>query len=226
MAPRVETEFFQTASEVPAARREKILADINAIIAMDWDVRRNNWSAERHPFHDDHGLILASVASDFLGELIYRRLAFDGRRVIYVSGTDVHPAHRDGGIFRLMLDTVLGAEFASEPASPFYLCWRTRSPFVYAFGRALCDRLVPATGRSDVALMDVAVRAAALIFPDRPIEPASLIMRGVYTHMRYKAEPVSRGAPELNRWFASNLSDPADSVFCFGVCRNRWTAAI
>lgn len=224
MAPKVATEFFQIASEVRAGRREEILADINAIIAMDWDVRRDNWTAERHPFHGDHGLILAATEQDFVGELIYRRLALDGRRVVYVSGTDVHPAYRDSGIFRLMLDMALRAEFASEPATPFYLCWRTRSPFVYAFGRALCDRLVPAIGTNDAALMDIAARAAALIFPDRPIERDSLIMRGVYTHMRYKSEPVSRGAPELNRWFVANLLDPADSVFCFGVCRNRWTA--
>lgn len=219
-------EFFPIASAAPAVRRDGILAGINAIIATDWDVRRPNWTAERHPFHDDHGLILAAAGRAFVGELIYRRLTLDGRRVIYVSGTDVHPAHRDSGIFRSMLDHVLRAEFAHDAVPWFYFCWRTRSPFVYAFGSALCDPLVPAIGTSDPALMEVAARAAALIFPDRPIEPDSLIMRGVYAHMRYKTEPLNRGAPELNRWFAAMVPAPADSVFCFGVCRNRWGAGV
>src|ERR1051326_5650559 len=111
---KVETEFFPIASAVPAARRAGILADINAVIAVDWDVRRDNWTAERHPFHDDHGVILASAEGDFVGELIYRLLTLDSRRVIYVSGTDVHPAHRDGGVFRSMLDTAFRAEFAQD----------------------------------------------------------------------------------------------------------------
>lgn len=218
-------ELFQNASEVPLERRGRIVEDINRIIAMDWNVRRAHWTDQNTPFHSDHGVLLLSNEKDFIGELIYKRLSFGGRRVIYISGTDVHTAYRDSGFLKLMLDTTLGAEFGTEPASSaFYLCFRTRSPLVHHVGRTLCDPLVPAIGEpTDVSLMAVAAQVARTIFPHRQLELESLVMRGVYLHMSYKREPKCRLASETEKWFAAKVPDPADSVFCLGLCRNRWS---
>jgi hypothetical protein len=222
----VRVELFQDADSVPLDRRARILDEINRIIAMDWNVQRPHWTAANTPFHTDHGLVLVSSGDELLGELVYRRLAFGGRRVIYISGTDVSAAHRDQGFLRLMLDAALGAEFATSPAADFYLCFRTRSPLVHYVGRTLCDPMVPATDGSggDPALHEIALRVARSIFPNHAVEE-SLAMRGIYTHMSYKREPTCRLTPETNRWFAAQVPEPQDAVFCLGVCRNRWASA-
>lgn len=188
---------------------------------------RENWDTERHPFHADHGLVLLSSDRGFVGELIYKRLDAGRRRVIYVSGTDMDPGHRDRGCFRRMLDAALQAELGGLPATAqFYLCYRTRSPFVYRFGRLLCDPMLPAMGaKPEPALEEIAQELAGRLFPDRPVERGTMVMRGIYQHMHYRVEPTCRDAPELNRWFADHVPGPEDSVFCFGECRNRWSRA-
>ena len=64
---------------------------------------------------------------------------------------------------------------------------------------------------------------AATLYPEQPIETATMAMRGAYGQLRYREEPRTQTSPDIDRWFAQTIPNGADAVFCAGWANNRWS---
>jgi hypothetical protein len=217
-------EIIRHGSEVPEARRDFLLDCIARIMASNWHFTKRHWSREDSPFHDDYGLVFASKDAEIVGYSIYKRVVLDGTPALYRAGAAVAASHQRYGFYRGMSQTMLTTEWSARPgAEEMYLAWRTRNPLIWVANARLCQAVVPSTvdGQVEAKLKEVCLRLARQLYPDCPIEPPAMIMRGVYEHLTYISEPYDHFASPISAWYAAVVPNPSDAVFSVGTVQKR-----
>jgi hypothetical protein len=213
-------EVIPCGLDVPEFRKDFLLARINAIIADSWWTTKPHWSREESPFHADFGLVFAHRNGEIVAYSLYQRMSLDGMPVIFRAGAAVAAVHQGQGLYRSMTRAIFKTEWRAIPDhDEIYYAWRTRHPSVWTANAKLCRIVVPSIvdGRGDGALQEAGVRLGEKIYPGRPMETPSMVMRNAYDHMTYHEQPYHRSASAINHWFDRMLPDPLDAVFAVGI---------
>lgn len=215
-------DTYRHGSEVPAAVREQLLAEINATIATNWNYKTPHWTMAHSPFVDDFGIILSRAEGKLSGYAFYKRLTIDGQRVIYRAGAEVARPHQRAGLYRMMTTRIFGLESLGRAGAPdAYLAWRTRNPNVWIANARLCSKVVPSLrdGVNDADMQRLCVRAAEAIYPKASLEVPSMIMRNAYPHMAYHRQQTHPSDRVVNDWFAASIPATPDSVLSLGLIK-------
>jgi hypothetical protein len=216
-----QVEIIPRGSGVPDARQDVLLAAINAVIATNWQSTKSTWWSRDHsPFRDDFGLALFHAGGGIVGYFIYQRLTLDGLPVFYGAGTAVAPAHQGKRCYQTMQAHAIGAAWRALDPRPHevYVAWRTRNPSIWMSNSRFCRAVTPPLwdGRDDPNLRDASVRLAHLLYPECPLEAATMVMHNVFDDL-VELRPRRYPSGSIGDRIAKMLKHPADALFSLGV---------
>jgi hypothetical protein len=217
-----EVFSFPDASHVGEAGRQALMDAMNDIIAVNWKATEPHWTAASSPFDSQYSLILVYDRSDLVAFSVYRILKVADRLAIYRSGTEVLPTHQGRGLYGFFTSEILKRSGASDPDKAGILYgWRTRNPIVWAANAKICEKVVPSLlgDTVDPALQAACVEMCSSLYPQKALEVPSMIMRGVYGHIKHHRQTYRGTASLVDAAMSRIIPDSADALFSLGVAR-------
>lgn len=215
------TVTLQAASAtIPLPERKRFLQAFDRIAAENWHLKPDFWASQPTVLDGDRGLVTVTHQGEIVGCSIYERLIIDGARVLYRFATDIAPAAQGQGLYNAINAAILATEHQRTDAGLLYYSWRTRNPIVWAANARFCQSVVPPIlgDETNPALLALACRVAAALYPGVPLEMPSMVMRGVYTEFSLKRTP-RHPDPRIDGAFFGNpaLADPTNALFSVGL---------
>ena len=213
---------FPDPTRVSLPEQRPLMDAMNNIIAVNWQAKEPHWTAESSPFDRKFSLILVYDASGLVAFTVYRKLRIAGRPAIYRSGTEVLPVHQGRGLYGFFTTEVLKSSGAANGGDGGLLYgWRTRNPIVWAANARICARVTPSLlgGPQDAALQAACVEMCTLLYPGKPLEVPSMIMRGAYGHIKHHRQAYHGAASFVDEAMQSVIPDSADALFSVGLVR-------
>jgi hypothetical protein len=213
---------FTDASSVGEADRQALMDAMNGIIAMNWKATEPHWTAASSPFDSKYSLILVCDRSGLVAFSVYRILQVSGRLAIYRSGTEVLPAHQGRGLYGFFTSEILKHSGAADQGNADVLLgWRTRNPIVWAANAKICEKVMPNLlgDTQDPVLQEACVEMCSSLYPGKTLELPSVIMRGVYRHIKHHRQSYHGMASLVDTAMSRIIPDSADALFSVGYAR-------
>jgi len=213
---------FPDASLVSPGERRPLMDAMNGIIAVNWKATEPHWTAEASPFDRKFSLILVYASSGLVAFSVYRKLRLAAGPAIYRSGTEVLPAHQGRGLYGFFTSEVLRSSGAADTAESGILYgWRTRNPIVWAANAKICAKVTPSLlGDAEYpGLQAACVEMCSLLYPGRPLELPTMIMRGAYGHIKHHRQAYHGTASLVDAAMSRLIPDSADALFSVGFAR-------
>jgi len=213
---------FPDASLVSPGERRPLMDAMNGIIAVNWKATEPHWTAEASPFDRKFSLILVYASSGLVAFSVYRKLRLAAGPAIYRSGTEVLPAHQGRGLYGFFTSEVLRSSGAADTAESGILYgWRTRNPIVWAANAKICAKVTPSLlGDAEYpGLQAACIEMCSLLYPGRPLELPTMIMRGAYGHIKHHRQAYHGTASLVDAAMSRLIPDSADALFSVGFAR-------
>ena len=213
---------FPDASLVSPGERRPLMDAMNGIIAVNWKATEPHWTAEASPFDRKFSLLLVYASSGLVAFSVYRKLRLAAGPAIYRSGTEVLPAHQGRGLYGFFTSEVLRSSGAADTAESGILYgWRTRNPIVWAANAKICAKVTPSLlGDAEYpGLQAACVEMCSLLYPGRPLELPTMIMRGAYGHIKHHRQAYHGTASLVDAAMSRLIPDSADALFSVGFAR-------
>jgi len=213
---------FPDASLVSPGERRPLMDAMNGIIAVNWKATEPHWTAEASPFDRKFSLILVYASSGLVAFSVYRKLRLAAGPAIYRSGTEVLPAHQGRGLYGFFTSEVLRSSGAANTAESGILYgWRTRNPIVWAANAKICAKVTPSLlgDAENPGLQAACVEMCSLLYPGRPLELPTMIMRGAYGHIKHHRQAYHGTASLVDAAMSRLIPDSADALFSVGFAR-------
>ena len=213
---------FPDASLVSPGERRPLMDAMNGIIAVNWKATEPHWTAEASPFDRKFSLILVYASSGLVAFSVYRKLRLAAGPAIYRSGTEVLPAHQGRGLYGFFTSEVLRSSGAADTAESGILYgWRTRNPIVWAANAKICAKVTPSLlGDAEYpGLQAACIEMCSLLYPGKPLELPTMIMRGAYGHIKHHRQAYHGTASLVDAAMSRLIPDSADALFSVGFAR-------
>jgi hypothetical protein len=213
---------FPDASQIAPADQQPLMDALNAIIAINWKATEPHWTAASSPFEGKYSLILVYAPSGLVAFSIYRMMRIANRLAIYRSGTEVLPAHQGRGLYGFFTSEILRrADAGARGNTEILYGWRTRNPIVWAANAKICDKVAPSLlgDAPDPDLQAACIEMCAALYPGRPLEVPSMIMRGAYGHIKHHRQAYHGTASLIDAAMSRIIPDSADALFSVGCVR-------
>ena len=213
---------FPDASLVSPGERRPLMDAMNGIIAVNWKATEPHWTAEASPFDRKFSLILVYASSGLVAFSVYRKLRLAAGPAIYRSGTEVLPAHQGRGLYGFFTSEVLRSSGAADTAESGILYgWRTRNPIVWAANAKICAKVTPSLlGDAEYpGLQAACIEMCSLLYPGKPLELPTMIMRGAYGHIKHHRQAYHGTASLVDAAMSYLIPDSADALFSVGFAR-------
>ena len=213
---------FPDASSVGEADRQAVMDAMNGIIAVNWKATEPHWTTASSPFDSKYSLILVCDRSGLVAFSVYRVLKLAGLLAVYRSGTEVLPVHQGRGLYGFFTSEILKCSGAANLANAGILYgWRTRNPIVWAANAKICEKVMPSLlgDTQDPALQEACVEMCSSLYPGKALEVPSMIMRGVYGHIKHHRQTYHGMASLVDAAMSRIIPDSADALFSVGYAR-------
>ena len=141
---------------------------------------------------------------------------------IYRSGTEVLPAHQGRGLYGFFTSEILKRSGAADQGNADVLLgWRTRNPIVWAANAKICEKVMPNLlgDTQDPVLQEACVEMCSSLYPGKTLELPSVIMRGVYRHIKHHRQSYHGMASLVDTAMSRIIPDSADALFSVGYAR-------
>jgi hypothetical protein len=216
-----EVFSFPDASAIGEADRQPLMDAMNGIIAVNWKAAEPHWTAASSPFDKKYSLVLVYDRSVLVAFSVYRILKVAGRLAIYRSGTEVLPAYQGRGLYGFFTSEILKRSDVVRQDIGILYGWRTRNPIVWAANAKICEKVTPSLldHTHDPALQAACVEMCSSLYPGKMLEVPSMIMRGVYGHIKHHRQAYHGTASLVDTAMARVIPDSADALFSVGYAR-------
>jgi hypothetical protein len=218
----VSYELFPRLSSLSASDHARVCSAVAEVSRKVVSENPQYWSSLMELDSGEKGAALAFAGDRPVGFWVLERVSVGGHEGLYTVLTNILPEYQGKHIAWQLRVRLLPLETEHDPRPRFY-GFLTRNPRAWQLNASLCSVVAPDIfgDARDPQLLDLGVRSAKQLFPDKPLETSSMVMSEVFAPMCCGAKEQHHRTSGIEEAFFSvpGLSDRANARYFIGILK-------